>query len=321
MKLRRILLAALPIVFSACTGEAPPEAPHEAPSPAAAAAAPPPPGVVEIVARGLKFEAPAEISPGWNTFKFRNESGMVHFALIERLPEGIGAAEQQAQVAPLFQQGMDLLNQGDPDGAMQKFGALPEWFGQIVFVGGPGFVSAGQSGQTTVYLEPGTYLIECYVKTGGVFHSYNPIPGEYGMVHEFKVTGDALAVEPPATHLTLTLSSERGIEISGAPRAGSQTVAVTFEDQKVYENFVGHDVHLVRLQDDADLDELAGWMDWRSPTGLETPAPALFLGGVNEMPAGATAYLTVDLDPGRYAWIAEVPDAPGKGLLSVFTVE
>ncbi len=317
MKLLPILAASLPFVFSACTSEAPP-----APSPpATAAAAPPPPGVVEIVARGLKFDAPTEVAPGWTTFRFRNEAGMVHFALIERLPEGKGAAEQQAEVAPLFQQGMDLLNEGDADGAMQKFGALPEWFGDIVFVGGPGFVSAGQTGETTVHLEPGTYLIECYVKTGGVFHSYNPVPGEYGMVHEFTVTGERSPVAPPAADLTLTLSSGRGIEITGTPLAGTQTVAVVFEDQKVYENFVGHDVHLVRLADDADLDELIGWMDWRAPTGLETPAPALFLGGVNEMPAGATAYLTVDLDPGRYAWIAEVPDAAAKSLFNIFEVE
>ncbi len=312
------LLAPLMIWLAACGSEAPPTLPS--PEPTTLTSAVSPPAVVEIVARGLSFEAPAEVPSGWNTFRFRNESGMVHFALIERLPEGIGIAEQQAEVAPLFQQGMDLLNAGDTDAGMAKFGELPEWFGGIVFVGGPGFTSPGQTSEATIHLEPGTYLIECYVKTGGVFHSYNPAPDAYGMVHEFTVTGDDLPTEPPAADLRLTLSSEHGIEIAGEPSAGTQVVAVVFEDQRVYENFVGHDVHLVRLADDTDLDALAAWMDWRAPEGLETPAPAEFLGGINEMPAGATAYLRIDLAPGRYAWISEVPDAGEKGLLKTFTV-
>ena len=55
-------------------------------------------------------------------------------------------------------------------------------------------------------------------------------------------------------------------------------MAVTFEDQAVYGNFVGHNVHLVRLEDDTDL------------------------------------------EPGRYAWIAEVPEANAKGMLQIFEV-
>ena len=61
-------------------------------------------------------------------------------------------------------------------------------------------------------------------------------------------------------------------------------------------------------------------MDWTQPTGLETPAPAEFLGGTHEMPAGGRAYFTVRLEPGRYAWIAEVPSPVEKGMLKTFTV-
>jgi hypothetical protein len=61
-------------------------------------------------------------------------------------------------------------------------------------------------------------------------------------------------------------------------------------------------------------------MDWSAPGGLQTPAPAEFLGGLNEMPAGSTGYFTVDLEPGEYAWISEVPDASAKGMLKEFEV-
>lgn len=276
--------------------------------------------IVEVVARGLTLEAPTEIPSGWTTFRFRNESPMVHFALIEKLPDGQGLESMQEEVAPVFQAGLDLLSAGDVDAAMAKFGELPAWYGEIVFLGGPGLTSAGHTSQATVHLEPGTYQLECYVKTGGIFHSYNPDPAVYGMVHVFTVTA-AMSdeVEPTAT-LRLDISTAGGISMSSAPSAGVHTVAVHFSDQTVHENFVGHDIHLARLPDGVDLDLLEQWMDWRQPTGLQTPTPVEFIEGLNEMPAGSTGYFSVTLEPGSYAWISEVPGAMAKGMLQTLTV-
>jgi len=286
--------------------------------PAAGGESPPP--VVEVVARGLEFEAPAEVPAGWVTFHFRNESGMTHFALIERMPDGHGIADQQAELAPVFQQGMERLDAGDPEGANARFAALPAWFGEVVFDGGPGLLAPAHSATTTLKLEPGNYLFECYVKTNGVFHSYNPTPGKYGMVREFRVVPVLTIADEPVADLSVTVSRAKGFSFDGAPRAGAQVVAVHFADQGAHENFSGHDLHLARLAEDTDMDRLEAWMDWRAKGGLQTPAPVEFLGGTNEMPAGSTAYLHLDLEPGRYAWIAEVPEAQGKGMLKVFTV-
>lgn len=279
------------------------------------------PGVVQVVALENKtFQAPDSVPAGWTTFRLQNASTMTHLAVIERYPAGYGIAEARAQVAPIFQAGMDLLTAGKTQEAMAKFGELPAWFGKIVFLGGPGLTGPGRTSEATVNLEPGTYVLECYVKTDGIFHSVNPDSTKYGMVHQFAVTGPATEVPEPTATLDLTLSSTRGLEISGVPQAGQQTVAVHFEDQKVYENFVGHDVHVARLADDTDLKALVAWMDWTQPTGLQTPAPVEFIGGLQEMPAGSTGYFTVTLEPGRYAFIAEVPNADAKGLLKEFTV-
>ncbi|MHC4406524.1 MAG: hypothetical protein ACYTG0_43420 [Planctomycetota bacterium] len=245
---------------------------------------------------------------------------MIHFALVERVPEGTGIQAHQEQIAPVFQEGLDLLGAGEVDAALQRFGELPAWFGEIVFLGGPGLTSPGLTSQATVYLEPGTYLLECYVKTDGVFHSYNPDPSVYGMVHEFTVTDQVSEAAEPLATLQITLSTDGGIEIDGAPTPGDHTVAVHFADQTVHENFVEHDIHLVRVTDGLDLGELERWMDWSQPMGLQTPAPAQFLGGTNELPAGITGYFTVTLDPGNYAWIAEVPSSSEKGMLKPFTV-
>jgi hypothetical protein len=245
---------------------------------------------------------------------------MVHFVLVEKLPDGEGIESQQAEVAPVFQAGMDLLNAGEVEAAMAKFGELPAWFGEVVFLGGPGLTAGGRTSQATVFLEPGTYLLECYVKTSGIFHSYNPDPDVYGMVHQLTVTADTSEQSEPTPTLRLEISSMDGITMDATPMPGTHTVAVHFADQTVHENFVGHDVHLARLPDGIDVNQLADWMDWTQPNGLETPAPVEFLGGINEMPAGTTGYFTVTLEPGTYAWIAEVPESQAKSMMQTFTV-
>ena len=277
-------------------------------------------GVVEVTARGRTFEMPDTIPSGWTMFRFVNESGLVHFGLVERIPDEIGVAEQQEQVAPVFQAGMDLLAAGQPDSALDAFGELPLWFGDIVFLGGPGLTSPGRTSTATVYLEPGTYLLECYVKTDGVFHSFNPDPSINGMVHEFTVTAAKSGAAEPQGTIRVELSREGGMAVSGDLDAGEHTVQVQFVDQVAHENLVGHDVHLARL-DDTDIDTLAAWMDWTQPHGLETPAPVTFLGGLNEMPAGSTGYFTATLEPGRYALVAEVPGSEEKGMLRTFDVQ
>lgn len=276
--------------------------------------------VVDVVSTGMNFQAPHEIPSGWTTFRYHNATGMTHFAQLELLPAGIGVADQQLEVAPVFQQGMDLLNAGLFNEALAAFGTLPAWFFQVVFTGGPGLTAPGHTSETTVYLEPGTYLLECYMKMDGVFHSFDSDGDGEVMVREIVVTAERSPTREPVPTLELAISSAHGIEVDTDIRPGRHTVAVHFRDQTVHEHFLGHDVHLVRLRDDTDMAALATWMNWTGPTGLEAPAPAEFLGGIGDMPAGSTGYINVLLTPGRYAWIAEVPDPAGKNMLKTFTV-
>jgi hypothetical protein len=81
---------------------------------------------------------------------------------------------------------------------------------------------------------------------------------------------------------------------------------------------LGHDLHIARIDDDTDLDELETWVNWI--TGMEAPAPVHFLGGTHDMPAGSTAYVEVLLTPGTYVLISEVDAPASKGLLQTITV-
>jgi hypothetical protein len=280
-----------------------------------------PQNVLELRAVGMRFEGPHQIPAGWVTIRFENLSNMVHFALIDRLPPGVTPKEMASEVAAKFQRGMDLIAAGETESAMQVFGTFPEWFGDVVFLGGPGLLSGGETAEATVFLEPGEYMLECYIKTNGVFHSYNPQPGELGMVHGLSVIGPAVSTAEPDANFTLAISSEGFKSVEGELRPGRNMIRAVFQDQKVYANFVRHDVHVLRIDEDTDLDAVGAWMDWSRPDGFETPAPAVFVGGLNEMPAGNTAYFSVDLAPGRYAFIAEVPSPAENGFLLPFTVK
>lgn len=122
--------------------------------------------------------------------------------------------------------------------------------------------------------------------------------------------------------MNITISSTEGIQYEGEISKGENTFAVHYKDQMVHENFVGHDVNLVKFDNTADSNNLEAWMNWATPTGLMTPSPkgVTFLGGTNDAPAGSTQYFKVNLESGNYAFISEVPNSNQKGLFKKFTI-
>jgi hypothetical protein len=150
----------------------------------------------------------------------------------------------------------------------------------------------------------------------GTFHS------NMGMVKSLVVTNDVSEVNPPEPTNEIVISSKEGIVVKDTVKGGKQIFSVYFKDQIVHENFVGHDINLVRIKEGTDISNLETWINWADPKGLISPAPEgfTFLGGVNDMPEGSSAFFEVDLAPGTYVLISEVPNARSKGLLKTFNV-
>jgi hypothetical protein len=268
------------------------------------------------------------VAAGWTTFELDNRTEHTHFAYLARLP---GAAIDAAgdrdllefyveQVTEPFQGFMDALLGKDPRHEI----VFPDWFFDVLPGGGPGLTSPGETAVTTVNLEPGEYIVECYVKNDeGEFHSY------LGMIDRLTVTDERSDAPEPEPTLELSVSTH-GFDVETDVRPGRHTVAVEFEDQTVYDNLIGHDVHLVRLDDGTTVEDVNGWMNWMDAGGLVSDGtePGTFLGGVDTITtpgllagtASETAYVHVTLKPGDYAWVAEVPDPESKGLLTSFSV-
>jgi hypothetical protein len=276
-----------------------------------------PSNVIDVISKGMDFQSIDTIPSGWNTFKYQNLSNETHFFLLDKYPEGKTVENTLTDVAPVFANGMDLINNGKSEEGFAEFNKLPEWYFDIVFSGGVGLIAPKHTAITTVKLDPGYYIMECYVKMpNGMFHTL------MGMAKPIIVTNEDSGNIPPEATINITLSAEDGISYDKDITKGKQIFSVFVKDQKPHENFIWHDVNLVKLEDNANEDELEAWMDWSDPKGLITPVPngVTFLGGVNDMPAGSTGYFYADLKPGKYALISEVPKTKSKKMLIVFDV-
>lgn len=269
---------------------------------------------------GMSFVGANEIGSGWTTVRINNESGMTHFGLVYRLPHGVTAAMVSDQIIRPFQESLTASLAGDADKAADVLGAIPAWIGDIVYMGGPGMISSGVVGEATMYLEPGNYVVECYVKTNGVQHNYNPAPGALGMMLPLTVTATPGGMPEPTATVVMEISNS-GYDITeGKFAAGDNSVRVEFVEQRLYNDFVGHDAHFFRIGPETDVEAAARWVDFFPVDGQQTPAPAHFVGGIHDMPEGSTAYFKIHLEEGEYGIVAEVPDAKQVGLFRTFVV-
>ncbi|WAT17407.1 hypothetical protein OZN62_10795 [Aurantiacibacter sp. MUD11] len=281
----------------------------------------PQPNVLELQVEGLSFTGPDTINSGWTTIRVINEGGMTHHALVYRLPDGITAEMVDELVVEPIQASLTAAIAGDFETAAEISATIPAWVADLVWLGGPGMMSDGVTGEATMFLEPGNYIVECYVKTNGIQHNYNPVPGEFGMVFPLTVLAEDGGMAEPDANVTLTITND-GYEIAGgAFVSGDNSVRVNFAEQRRYNDFVGHDAHLFRIDEDTDVEAAAAWPDFFPIDGQQTPAPAQFVGGIHDMPQGATGYFRVNLQPGDYGITAEIPDAVESGFFTRFTVE
>jgi hypothetical protein len=278
------------------------------------------------------------IPAGWTTIQFTNSTPYDHFFVMYKVPdEALASAENAGEpildhwfrgVTEPFQLEYNAYLNGNIDYGTfvnNLVGTISDrgpWFLDpgAPPMGGPGFTAAGRISETSVFLEPGEYVVECYVKNDDEqFHSY------LGMLEHFTVTTTENGAEEPVPTGNLAISSENGIVVDGEFKPGRQIIEIRFEDQATYDHLLGHNVQLVKLQDKNDrevLDDLATWMNWSIPGSLVNRAPgnALFMGGSMQMTEGSKTFFHVELEPGDYTWIAEVPDPAGHDMLRPFTV-
>jgi hypothetical protein len=258
----------------------------------------------DVVAIDYALEAPEVVRPGWNTFRFTNEGEEPHFVLFARIPDEQSFEGYLTDVLGPFGSLWASLRDGEigPEALMEGLGTeLPEWFWGVEFHGGAGIVPAGGATEITVLLPPGTYAIECYMKTpDGALHNVE------GMIRELRVDGPPTGATPPEADILVTISNDT-MRVDGDLTPGRRTVAVHVVEDP--EGVFGHNLHVARDVD--DVDEVVRWMNFIELEGQMPPAPATFLGGVHLLKAGQTGYFTADFEAGRHLFLSEYTAAMG----------
>lgn len=281
----------------------------------AGAGSPSGPGTVHITATDFEFDAPEAIPSGWTTIRFENAGEQEHFVYLYRLPDDVTYTEFRTEAMGPFARVWNRYASGElsRSEAGEALGSeMPGWFFTgVTAAGGAALTEPGETSRTTVRLEPGTYVMECYVKTPkGTWHT------ERGMQTELTVTAESNGAAPPEADVEVTLSNY-AVAAPDSVEAGERTFAVRVEESP--EGFNAHDLNLFRLEGATSVDSVVAWMDWMDLDQFRAPAPGYSLGGVDQLAAGRTGYATVELTPGRYAWVSEGYGA--RGVVHEFTVE
>lgn len=272
---------------------------------------------VEVITNGMDFEMVDNLKSGWTTFKYINKSNEPHFFILEKMPDTLGLDSYKKELFPPFIAAFEHFEKGEMEAGMKEFENIPEWFYSVELAGGVGLTSKKTTSISTIYLEPGTYIMECYVRMpNGLGHVF------MGMIKELKVSDESNDNPPPKADFKIGLSSETGITCNDSIQSGNYTFEVKFEDQKQYEHQMGHDVNLVKIKDDSVVSDLNDWLNTVDFNAFRSPEPQglQFLGGVEDLPAGKTGYFEATLEKGNYVLISEIPNAVERNMIKRFTV-
>ena len=239
---------------------------------APAASRHPGPHVVTVTAVDFHYRAPLTVKPGVTTFRLLNAGTQVHHLQVVRLNEGKHLPDLVAA----------LKNPGPP----------PAW---MVQVGGPNaMVPHGTPVEATVGLEPGTYVLLCFV----------PSPGEQiphamkGMMKELTVSAGTTTMAEPKGDVDVRLT-DYAFTFSTPLTRGKHMVRVTNDAAQP------HELTLFKLAPGKTAADVGHWAE----SGMKGPPPGMPIGGVTGLSTGRSSTFTVKLAAGHYGLVCFLPDA------------
>lgn len=231
------------------------------------------PHVVNVKAFDYRFEAPASIPAGTTTFRLQNLGKEPHHLWIVQLTGGKTPA--------------------DFNKAMKAWGSalkMPAW---AVDVGGPNTAGSNETAEGTMTLEPGTYMLVCWIASpDGMLHVMK------GMVKEMTVTGPAVAAAEPTADITMMMD-DYSFDLSKPITPGKHTIR--FENRAAQ----SHEAVIARLLPDKSLAQAVTWLS----AGQAGPPPIVMMGGASGLAKGRHMFITADFTPGHYALLCFIPDA------------
>lgn len=231
---------------------------------------------IAIDAADFSYTAPETMSAGWVRVNLTNSGQEPHHVQFLRLNDGVSVAQFE-----------EALKQGEGPA-----------LGMTQQVGGVGAIAPGLSAQAVLNLPAGQYVILCFV----------PSPAD-GTAHHAKGMLKSLAVQPvsgaaasePSADLTVRLK-DYAFELPETLPAGKMTIQVVNEGPEP------HEFNLLRLADGKTAEDVMQFLS--APNG---PPPFMPVGGMNGLDVGLSGYAEVDLQPGNYLAICNIPSPKAQG--------
>lgn len=259
------LVAVFALSANACSRSQASEKPDSNAAGAAAA-----PNVVVVKTSDYAFDAPDTVRAGLTTVRLITNPGQeMHQVGLIRLDSGKTPA--------------DFAN------ATKAPGPMPKWAVEVAGVNPP---APGQTAEATLNLEPGHYLLVCFVPSpDGVPHIAK------GMVRPLVAAGTAVAAAPLPGDVEIKLT-DYAFGLSKPLTAGRHVVRVVNDGQQT------HEVMVIRLAPGKTAAQVAAWVE-----KMEGPPPGEPLSGVAGLGVGESASFPLTLTPGEYGLICFIPDA------------
>ncbi len=281
---RRVLPAiGLMFVFAVVSACAPAAPPAPAPTLAPGGAAPAGASIPEITvnAADYSFTSPDSIQAGYVRVKLVNAGQEPHHVQFMRLNDNVTFAQ--------FQQ---ALQQGEEEA--------------LALVTAPGGVGAvdpnGGTAEAIMSLTPGNYVLACFIASpDGVPHLAK------GMLKPIQVAASTTAgAAEPSADVDVRLK-DFAIDMPGTLPAGITTFKITNQGPEL------HEWNIFRLAEGktmADVNQFFSQPPGAAPAG---PPPFSALGGLNGLSTNASAFVEMDLQPGSYVAICNIPSAANNG--------
>lgn len=245
---------------------------------------------IKIDAADFSYAAPETISEGWVRVTLTNSGKEPHHVQFLRLNDGV-----------TLEQFESTLKQGEgPALAMTKQ------------QGGVGAVAPGMSVEAIINLPAGQYVILCFIPspTDHVPHHAK------GMIKGLTVSESSNTASEPTADLTVTMK-DFNYDLPESLSAGPMTIKVVNNGPE------SHEFNLLKLPEGKTLNDVTQFL--KTPDG---PPPFIPVGGMNGLDVGMTGYLQLDLEPGNYVAICNIPSPKAEGhphftlgMIKVFTVK
>lgn len=231
---------------------------------------------IKVDAADYSYTAPETVTAGWTRVILTNSGTEPHHVQFLRLNDGVTVTQFE-----------EALKQGEgPAMALVKQ------------VGGVGAVHPGGTASAVINLTAGEYVILCLI----------PSPSDHvahhakGMIKSLKVEAGAASASEPQADLTVNLK-DFTFDMPDTLSSGKLTIKVTNDGPEP------HEFNILKLEEGKTVADVMAFLSGQAGG----PPPFAPVGGANGIDAGGVEYAELDLPPGNYVAICNIPSPKAEG--------